>query len=107
MNSSSSPSSSSSSSPLDLLRRLPVFVLRVALGLIGLVFTLGLVIVGLVAGSALVAWALLRGRRPQGVRFDMRRGGGMFDASARRRANPQAEVIDIEAREVIDPPARP
>jgi hypothetical protein len=100
--------SSTSLSPLDLLRRLPGVLLRVVLGLVGLVFTLGLVTVGLVAGSALVAWTLLRGRRPQGLRFDMRRGG-VFDG-ARRRTAPRGEVVDIEAREVtelIEPSVRP
>lgn len=98
--------SSSSMSPLDFLRRLPMLLVRVVLVLVGLVFTLGLVAVGLVAGTALVGWALLRGRRPQGVRFDMRRGG-VFDGTVRRRATAPAEVVDIEAREVIDPPIRP
>jgi hypothetical protein len=92
--------------PLGILRRLPMFLLRVVLGLVGLVFTLALVAFGLVAGSALVAWALLRGRRPQGLRFDVRRGG-MFDGPGFRRATSRGEVVDVEAREVSDRPLRP
>jgi len=93
--------SSTSRGPLDVLRRLPVFVLRVVLGLVGLVFTLGLLAIGLVAGTALVAWALLRGRRPQGVKFDLRRGG-VFGGAQPGRMAPRGEVVDIEAREIRD-----
>jgi hypothetical protein len=97
---------SSPRGPLDVLRRLPVLVLRVVLGLVGLVFTLGLVTIGLVAGTVLVAWALLRGRRPEGLRFDIRRGG-VFHGSVRRRSTSSSDVVDIEAREVTEPTVRP
>lgn len=90
---------------LETLRRLPIVLLRVLLGLVGLVFTLGLVAIGLVAGAVLIAWALLRGRRPQGLKFDVRRGP-VFDAGGWRRPAAGADVVDVEAREVVEPPIR-
>lgn len=83
------------------LRAAAAVVLRVALTLLGFAFMLGMLLLGLVAGAALLLWTLLRGGRP------VWRFRGMPPGPAGRRPAPAAvEVIEIEAREV-EPPRRP
>ena len=80
------------------MQRLLSFLLRLVLLAIGLVFAASLLVAGVVFSLALVAWSLLRGKRPRVVRFrvDPRSPfGGM-------RTAPRGEVVDIEARVVPD-----
>lgn len=75
--------------------------LRLVATLVGFAFMLGMVLLGLVAGTLLLLWSLLRGGRPV---FRFR---GMPPRGAwRAPAQPPGEVVDIEARE-IEPPGRP
>jgi hypothetical protein len=69
------------------------------MALAGLVFLLFAVAVGLVAAAALVGWALLRGRRPQGIRFGMPPGARFRGASPWQRPA-RGEIVDVEAREI-------
>jgi hypothetical protein len=88
------------------LRATALLLLRLVAGALGLVFMLGLMLFGLIAGSLLIAWALLRGRRPV-MRFGSmpagwpRHGRGGGGPATRASAG---EVIDIEAREVTSAP---
>lgn len=89
-------------------------VLKVVLSLAGLVFMAGALVLGVTIGLSLLVWALLQGRRPSGLRFGVPPGGDwrrFRDAAAARRAGAAAgrrptsgdQVVDIEAREVVDP----
>jgi len=84
-----------------IFRRVFAFIIRLAALLIGALFALGLLLLGLVLTTVFIVWALLRGRRPQVRRFkvDPRQPFGGFS----RRAD-NADVVDVEAREV---PAAP
>ena len=85
-------SSDWTSAPLRALRAVTALLLRAFAALLGLV-----------AGTLLLLWALLRGRRPA-LRF-----GGMPPGAGWQRfrtAPPRAssgEVVDIEAREIKSP----
>lgn len=95
------------------LRGVALLMLQLVLAAVGFVFVLAAVAFGLVLGSLLMLWALLRGRRPNlhfGVppsaawqRFDAatgRRAGGAM----RRAAAPWAgEVVDAEVNEAVPP----
>ena len=86
---------------LRLMRSAATFVLRVIATLFGFAFMLGMLLLGLLAGVALLSWTLLRGGRP------VWRFRGMPPRAGGRRPAPAAvEVIVIEAREV-EPPRRP
>lgn len=85
------------------VQRILAFVLRALMAAVGLVFMLMLMAFGLVVGSLLLIWALLRGRRPAPVRFGMPRGAAWEGFRRTASGAPRGEVIDIEAREV--PPA--
>lgn len=92
------------------LRQVAVVVMTGVMAVAGLIFVICMLAVGLVAGTALLLWALLRGKRPQGIRFGMPPGAGRFGprgqwqapspGQARRASPPRGEVIDIEAREI-------
>ncbi|WP_295642615.1 hypothetical protein [uncultured Methylibium sp.] len=82
------------------VQRIVSFVLRALMAAVGLVFMLMLMAFGLVVGSLVVMWALLRGRRPAPVRFGMPRGAAWQDFRRAASGTPRGEVIDIEAREV-------
>jgi hypothetical protein len=89
-------------------------VLRMLLGVLAFVLMLGALLVGAVLALGVVAWALLRGRRPGARVFStsfqrMRRpAAGREDPSVRpawggqNRPAGQGAVIDIEVREVPD-----
>jgi hypothetical protein len=88
------------------LRATALLLVRLVAGALGLAFMLGLMLFGLIAGSLLIAWALLRGRRPV-MRFGSMPPG--WPRHGRRGAGPDSptsagEVIDIEAREVTPAP---
>jgi hypothetical protein len=88
------------------LRATGLLLLRLMAGALGLAFMLGLMLFGLIAGSVVIAWALLRGRRPT-LRFGSVPAGwprhGRRGAAPATRAS-AGEVIDIEAREVTSAP---
>lgn len=88
------------------LRATALLLVRLVAGALGLVLMLGLMLFGLIAGSLLIAWALLRGRRPV-MRFGSMPAGwprhGRDAAGHGTRAS-AGEVIDIEAREVTPSP---
>ncbi|WP_428423132.1 hypothetical protein [Methylibium sp.] len=92
------------------LRWAVTLVLKLTLTLAGLVFMLGVVVLGLTVGVTLVIWALLQGKRPVAVRFGRQPGAdwSRFRAAATRRSPSPAptpspgEVVDVEAREITD-----
>jgi len=86
-----------------ILSRLIALVFRVAAVAIGVLITVGLLLLGVVLMAALVVWSVLRGRRPQIRRFriDPRQPFGGFT-----RREPAGEVVDVEVREVRTPPPR-
>ncbi|MBA3598332.1 MAG: hypothetical protein H0W40_13305 [Methylibium sp.] len=86
--------------------------LQLLLTAAGLVFVVGAMALGLALGSVLVAWALLRGRRPV-LRYGTPPSAAWArfrETASRRRAGHaprsarQGEVIDAEVREVPDRP---
>lgn len=80
-------------------------LLRLVLVLAGLVFGAVVLLAGLVFAVFIVIWSLLRGRKPQVMRFRMRPGAPFGDlGGGARRAAPQGDVVDIEAREIPDTP---
>ena len=89
-----------------IFRRLFAFLFRVVAILVGFVFATVLVLLGIVLTVTLVAWALLRGRKPQVRRFkvDPRQPFGGFTRGG--AANDPANVVDVEAREVPAAPPR-
>ncbi|WP_077037688.1 hypothetical protein [Pelomonas sp. KK5] len=86
-----------------MISALVSFVLRIAIGVIGLLFVLGLLAVALMTVLGLTLWSLLRGRRPNidmAARFAQARGG--FKPGRRANIRPAGEVVDVEVREVPD-----
>lgn len=93
-------------SPLQALRRLTgglvTGLLRVLLLAFGALAALAAMAMGLLLASGLVAWALLRGRKPV-----VRQAFAWPGRGARVPPQHGAEVVDIEAREVPEAPPRP
>ena len=95
-----------------MISALVSFVVRIVLGVIGLLFVLGLLAVALMTVLGLTLWSLLRGRRPNvdmAARFAQAYGGGAgFNAGRRPNIRPRnaGEVVDVEVREVPDAGAR-
>lgn len=91
---------------LQALRRLAgglvTGVARVLLLALGALAALAAMAMGLLLAGGLVAWALLRGRKPAVRQAFVWPGRG-----ERVPAQDSAEVVDIEAREVPDAPPRP
>lgn len=95
---------------MGFFARLLSLLLRLVLVLAGLAFGAVVLVAGLVLATFIVIWSLLRGRRPQLMRFRMRpgahfggpRGGAAFGGMGRSPA--PGEVVDIEAREIPDTP---
>ncbi|MBK9359622.1 MAG: hypothetical protein IPM99_00205 [Rubrivivax sp.] len=77
-------------------------VARVLLLALGALAALAAMAMGLLLAGGLVAWALLRGRKPVVRQAFVWPGRG-----ERVPAQDSAEVVDIEAREVPDAPPRP
>jgi len=85
-----------------LWQRTVAALLRAALLISATVLMIGAMLIGLVLASAVVLWALLRGRRPGPVNLRwgrMPRAGG-FDRPV------GGEVVDVQAREVDSPRLR-
>ena len=78
------------------LQRLGASVLRVFFVLGAMLLMLGALVLGIVAATGIVLWALLRGRRPGPVNL---RWGPMPRPPGFRR-QPPGEVVDVQAREV-------
>ncbi len=73
-------------------------LLRLLVIAAGLVFAAVLLVAGLAFTLLLLVWSLVRGRKPRVVKFRVDPGFGM----RRETAQPQGDVVDIEAREVPD-----
>lgn len=69
----------------------------------GFLLMVGAVLLALVVGFVALIWSLLRGRKPKPLHFEFRRGAGRAWRPASGRP-PSDEVVDIEAREVVDSP---
>lgn len=93
-----------------------MLVLQLLLAAAGFVFVLFAAVFGVVLGSVLMLWALLRGRRPN-LRYGVPPSAAWqrFEAAARQRgftrySRDTGEVIDAEVKEVPtaerDPRAR-
>lgn len=96
--------------PVGFLARLLSLLLRLVLVLAGLVFGAVVLVAGLVFAAFIVIWGLLRGRRPQVMRFRTHTGSPFGDLKGgpafggMGRAAPRGDVVDIEAREIPDTP---
>lgn len=77
-------------------------VLLLALGALAALAAMAAMAMGLLLAGGLVAWALLRSRKPVVRQAFVWPGRG-----ERVPAQDSAEVVDIEAREVPDAPPRP
>jgi uncharacterized protein YraI len=84
----------------SLMQRLWASVLRIVFVLGAMPLMLGALVLGIVAASGVMLWALLRGRRPGPVNL---RWGPMPRPPGFRRT-PPGEVVDVQAREVDGPP---
>ena len=82
-------------------------VARFAIALVGAVVMVGALFIGLIVGLTLLIFALLRGRKPTGVKFMWRKGEWPGRPGRRQDSKPveQGEVVDIEVREI--PPKSP
>ncbi|MBL0720598.1 hypothetical protein JI742_11955 [Piscinibacter sp. Jin2] len=88
---------------LDLLAALGRTLLRVIALLLGLAFGLGLLLMGLCIALIVIAWSLLRGRRPE-VQWTAhrQRAGAAFRRGFGRPASAE-DIVDVELREVREP----
>ena len=77
------------------LAQLARVLLKMALGLFGLVLLLGALLLGLALALGIVIWARLRGRKAAPGVFR-----AAFQQARRRSPVPAGEVVDVEAREV-------
>jgi hypothetical protein len=93
------PRTASTPSLLGGLAQLARALLKMALGLFGLVLLLGALMLGLMLALGIVIWARLRGRRAAPGVFT-----AAFHTARRRPAAPVGEVVDVEVREVPDVP---
>ena len=102
---------SRSEGPLAALGTALSAALRLVVALFGALLMLGALFIGLLVGLTLMLFALLRGRKPQGMKFVWRKGDwpGRPGSGRSGGAAAQGEVIDIEARELPpqSPPSRP
>ncbi|MDN3920147.1 hypothetical protein [Roseateles violae] len=82
-----------------MIASLVSFVTRLVLAAATVVLVLGLMAVALFTMLVLIAWSLIRGRRPKIDVSGFARARGRF-APGRPGARPVGEVVDVEAREV-------
>ena len=85
-------------------------VVRFVMALAGALLMVAVLLIGLLVGLTVLLFALLRGRKPQGVKFVWRKGEWPGRPGAGRSPGPRAldpgEVVDIEAREVSPRPTQ-
>jgi hypothetical protein len=82
-------------------------VARFAVALFGALLMVGALLMGLLLGLTLMIFALLRGRRPQGVQFMWRKG--QWPGRPRNDPAPasRGEVVDIDARVIAPDESKP
>jgi hypothetical protein len=83
-------------------------IVRFAVALAGALLMVGALLMGLLLGLTLMIFALLRGRRPQGVQFMWRKGewpGRPRNGSA--PVGSGGEVLDIDARVIAPDESKP
>lgn len=85
---------------MRVLQRILGAVLRVMLVTTGLAFVLVLVVAGSLLTLGLLIWSLATGRKPRIVNLRWARKP-VFDRDSRAAAG---EVVDVQAREVSEPP---
>ena len=92
--------------PLSMLGNALSAVLRFGVALVGALLMVAALFVGLLIGLTLMLFALLRGRKPQGMKFVWRKGEWPGRPGSRQGPRPidPGEVVDIEAREVAPRP---
>jgi len=90
------------SSSRSVWRRGTTSLLRIVLLVGATLLMIGALLLGLVLATGVVLWALLRGRRPGPVNL---RWGRMPRAGAFYRQS-DADVVDVQVREVQGPPQR-
>lgn len=88
----------------SLLQRVLSAVLGFAIVIGGALLMLAALLLGLVVASGVVLWALLRGRRPEPV--NLRWGQMPRPRGFGPRATDAREVVDVQVREVDEPPSR-
>ncbi len=101
---------SQSEGPLSAIGAALSATARFAVALFGALLMVGALFIGLLVGLTLMLFALLRGRRPQGVKFMWRKGDWPGRPGSRPSATQpgKGEVVDIEVREIPPkPPQQP
>lgn len=101
---------SRSEGPLAALGAALSAVVRLVVAMFGALLMVGALFIGLLVGLTLMLFALLRGRKPQGMKFVWRKGDWPGRPGSGRTGGPPAtgEVVDIEARELPPrPPPQP
>lgn len=88
---------------LDLLAALGRTFVRLIALLLGLAFGLGLLLMGLCIALIVIAWSLLRGRRPDVQWTAHRQRAGAAFRRGFGRPPQTGEIVDVELREVRDP----
>lgn len=88
---------------IDAMNRLGSMLLRLALMLFGLMVVASVVVTGVLVASIVIAWALLRGRGMPPVSFRWKGPVDWRRAGSRGPAPRDAEVVDVEVREVDRP----
>ena len=82
-------------------------VVRVVLTLATIVLVLGLMAVALVTMVVVIVVSLLSGKKPTIDVSGFKRAGQFRAGAARAPQKPAGEVIDVEVREVPEPPTAP
>lgn len=75
--------------------------LGVLFAIVGFVLMIGAVLLGLFVACCALAWSLLRGKRPQPVRFEWRRATARAWRPGSGRPSGD-DVVDVEVREIPD-----
>ncbi len=101
---------SRSEGPLAALGAALSAAVRLVVAMFGALLMVGALFIGLLVGLTLMLFALLRGRKPQGMKFVWRKGDWPGRPGSGRAGGSPAtgEVVDIEARELPPrPPPQP
>jgi hypothetical protein len=83
--------------PGGVWRRIVRGVLALGVAMVALGLVVLALLTTLLVGSAVLVWALIRGRRP---------AVGVFNEVYRRRRRQQGKVVDVEVREVVERQAK-
>jgi hypothetical protein len=85
------------------------FIIKFVLAAFGLVLAVSLILLALVVVVLSLMKALITGKKPAPTvifsKFQKFAPGGMWPGHTRPNPNPKADVLDVEVREVKEPPS--